>query len=223
MKASPEENSGFIPSAERLWFIQLWRFYVRWLFRRRFRHIFIDVSIADDRSVVFYSNHFYWWDALIPFLLSHEVFRRPPRAIMEDRQMRRFPFFAWIGAFSVNRTERRGILETLRFAADSLKNPKMLLFVFPNGQFTDPGAIIPEFEPGLHWIAANASGSAVIPLAFFIDHRSGDKPDLWIKTGVPLEPASSARKEWLDSARNALQKTLDETRFASEVGWKKLF
>jgi 1-acyl-sn-glycerol-3-phosphate acyltransferase len=219
------KSTAFIPASERPWFIALWKWYVPFLFRRRFNAVHYSGPLPPSgRSALVYSNHFYWWDAMTPFLLSHRVFKKQPRAVMEDKQMRRFPFFAWIGVFSVDRNEKKALLTTLRYAVDTLQDVSRCLFLYPNGGFTDPGAPLPPFEPGLHWIAANAPEAAVMPLAYFIDHRNGDKPDLYISCGNPLEPATvDNRTAWLEDARKELQKQLDASRNPTETGtWRRL-
>lgn len=206
------QNSAFIPAREKRWFIFIFRWYLLFLLKRRFKGIYLKMEkpLEADSSVLFYGNHFYWWDALMPLYLSVFVWKVQPRAIMEDKQMRQYPFFSWIGAFSIDRTSGKYLTTTLKYALDWLKSPGNALFIYPNGEFTNPLTEIPPFAPGLHWIASHAQ-TQCLPTASYIDFSTSDKPLLFIACGKPVEIVEGeSRQMWLERARTELSELLQK-------------
>lgn len=198
----------------------MFRFYLKWLFRRRFRGVYVKNEYPNPgHSSIYYLNHHYWWDGLTPLLLSEFVFRQKARAIMDEKQLLKYPFFQKIGVFSVNLDDPRKAIASLRYALESLKRPNSCLFIYPQGKFyplTEPAT---GFKGGLNWLAKNASDSDVVPIAQWIDFRNGDKPELWIHIGKPIPP------EAVENLRNdefatILQKMLDPLISFSETDFK---
>ncbi|MFO7799470.1 lysophospholipid acyltransferase family protein [Rhodohalobacter sp.] len=181
-------STDFIPSNESKWFISIFDLYVRNLFWRRFKNIAIDQQYqpGEDSKTIYYLNHTSWWDGLIPFLLNQKLFKQNARAIMEDKQMRQHKFFSKIGAFSVNLSEPRAALKSLRYAVDSMKRDNSSLFIYPEGKIVPFSTLKPEFQKGLGWIASRTPGSDIVPIGIYIHTARHDKPELNIKIGPPV-------------------------------------
>ena len=102
---------------------------------------------------------------------------------MEDKQMRQYPFFSRIGAFSINLEDTRSTLRSLRYALDSLKRDHSSLFIYPEGELKPYTGKASEFKDGLAWIYQNSEGVDFVPITFQIDYSKGSKPDLYISIG----------------------------------------
>ena len=191
-------SSDFIPANESKWFISVFDLYVRNLFWRRFKNIAIDQQYQPgmESKTIYYLNHTSWWDGLIPFLLNQKLFKQQARALMEDKQMRQHKFFSKIGAFSVNLNEPRAALKSLRYAVDSMKRPNSSLFIYPEGKIVPFSSQKPEFQKGLGWIAGRVTDADVVPIGIYIQSARYDKPELFLKIGMPVEFKSK------DSAEN---------------------
>jgi len=182
-------STNFIPANESKWFISIFDLYVRNLFWRRFKNIAIDQQYQPGKKskTIYYLNHTSWWDGLIPFLLNQKLFKQNARAIMEDKQMRQHKFFSKIGAFSVNLSEPRAALKSLRYAVDSMKRPNSSLFIYPEGKIVPFSIQKPQFQKGLGWIAGRSPGSDIVPIGIYIHTARHDKPELFLKVGSPVE------------------------------------
>ena len=68
-------------------------------------------------------------------VFNEQIWRREGYVIVEDIQLERYPFFRYLGAFSVNRSDARKAVTSVRYAANVLKNgPNRLLLIFPQGE-----------------------------------------------------------------------------------------
>lgn len=106
---------------------------------------------------------------------------------MEDKQMRQHRFFSKIGAFSVNLSEPRAALKSLRYAVESMKRHNSSLFIYPEGKIVPFSTKMPEFQKGLGWIAGRTPGSDIVPIGIYIHTARHDKPELNLKIGPAVE------------------------------------
>src|ERR1051325_158974 len=79
----------------------------RLMLKRHFHQIWTEgferlELLKEKRPVIFYANHSNWWDGLIAFYLSYDLLRTDAYVMMLARQLRKYSFFRWIGAFSVD-------------------------------------------------------------------------------------------------------------------------
>ena len=179
----------FIPAQESAGFIFFFRQYVKWLFKRRFHRIWIHQEykpLPDDKTVYFL-NHSSWWDGLIPFLLNEFLFHQNGRAMMEDKQMINYGFFKKIGAFSVNRDDKRKALRSLRYALESLKRNNASLFIYPQGKIVPEHYTNLEFENGIGWLHNKCPDCQFVPVSLTMHTMRSDKPELFINISKQVE------------------------------------
>ncbi|HKJ34547.1 MAG TPA: lysophospholipid acyltransferase family protein [Balneolales bacterium] len=192
MLKSDHHTTDFIPSAENRAFSRIFGFYVKWLFKVRFKNVWIqqEYQPASDSQTVYFINHTTWWDGIIPLLLNEYIFHQKARAMMEDKQLRKYPFFKYIGAFSVNKTDPLKAIASLRYAMNSLQEKNTSLFIYPEGK------LIPEyvnhltFEPGIGWLYDHCPNCDFVPITISILMLRGSQPDLFIKIGQPVKKES---------------------------------
>lgn len=220
---------NFIPAKESRFLIWFFDLYTRWLLRRRFKNIFIkqDYKADTDAKTVYYINHNLWWDGLLPLYLSRNVFHQTARAFMEDKQMRKHRFFSKIGAFSINLSDPRSTLRSLRFAIDSLNKPNSSLYIYPEGEITPVSASKPEFKKGMAWLYQNTDIEIdFVPIAFYSHSFRDSKPELYINIGKRSEIDRSLAKDELTSrfeedVHQLLIETSDVAGFSDE-GFRKI-
>ena len=199
-----------VEAKENRLFISLFRYYTWLLFRRRFNGVWLknDYSAQPGGPVIYYSNHNSWWDGLIPFLLNEFLWHHNGRALIEEHQIHKYPFFKRIGAFSVNRNHRRDVISALRFAAGSLKRPNACLYLFPEGKIQPfEASLQPTFEGGLTWLSFHRSDLDIVPIALYIHTMHSDKPRLLIHIGEALRfnaKQTQYKKERTACFQNAL-------------------
>lgn len=119
----------------------------------------------------------------MPLYLNNKLFKQKARALMEDKQMKEYPFFSRIGAFSINLNDPKSSISSLRYAVKSLQRPHSCLFIYPEGELVPPSNDNPTFKPGLSWMYKKTKGIDFVPIVFRIDHSKASKPDLFISIG----------------------------------------
>ena len=179
---------NFIPAKEHP--IYLWFFYyvTAYLLKRRFKevHIEVDYRPSKQTSTLFYMNHNYWWDALLPNYLNRRFFGQKTRGMMDIRQLKKNPFFTKIGAFSVDLNQPRSAIYSLRYALEHLQIPNASIYLFPEGEIVPvhPGPL--EFKRGLEWLRTRVSNADLVGIATYIDYSKSSKPNLHIHIGSAL-------------------------------------
>lgn len=221
------EHPGVIPELESKWFKALFKPYAMWLFRRRFAAVYYKGEYRPGSldSTVWYMNHYSWWDALTPFLLNESLHSQRLRAMMDEVQIRKHPFFRKLGAFSVNRGNARQAIQSLHYAAELLTAERMALYIFPQG------AIRPEmerpilFESGLAWLYQSCPSVDFVPVATTMNTRYSDKPRLFIRSGVPLKKSTADREQLTIDLRDSLEGLMEDLHRTAEEEyplWQRL-
>lgn len=178
----------FIPAKESSFFIKIFRIYIRLLFKRRFKQVWLRQEYVPkpDSRTVYYLNHHSWWDGIIPLLLNEYRLHQNARALMEDKQMRQYPFFKKIGAFSINRDDPRKAITSLRYAVQSMKREGASLFLYPEGKITPPGSKM-TFEGGISWLHSKVPEVDFVPIGIYMHTIRHDKPELHLHIGEAVD------------------------------------
>ncbi|MFU8860710.1 MAG: lysophospholipid acyltransferase family protein [Cyclonatronaceae bacterium] len=189
-------RNTFIDARESPFFMFFFRIYTKFLFKRRFRNIYLlnNYTPTPQRSSLYYMNHASWWDALIPFLLNEYLFRQHARAMMDIRQLRKYPFFRKIGVYSVDRKNARSALFSLAKTKEWLQKGGNSIYLFPQGSIKNEYKPL-EFEHGIGWLARECKECDIVPLAIHINHVRGNKPDLFLMTGRPVPVVNGSDKK----------------------------
>jgi len=190
--------------------ITFFKWYVKFLCKIRFQNVWLSSNYKADnvKSTLFLLNHNYWWDGIIPLLLNEFVFRQNARAVMEDKQMQKYPFFARIGAFSIERTNLRSSIYSLDFGGKWLEGQNHSLYLYPEGKITSPSSGI-VLESGFTRILKNYRGFDTVLIALLITYDQYDKPELYIDVSESLNIRSELSKsEIVQFVRQNLQDML---------------
>jgi len=181
---------NFIPAKEHP--LYLWFFYyvTAYLLKRRFNSIDIEVEYhpTKNTSTLFYLNHNYWWDALMPNYLNRRFFSQKARGMMDIRELKKYPFFTKIGAFSVDPEKPRSSIYSLKYALNHLQTANASIYIFPEGEIVPVHSGPLQFKRGLKWLENQASSVDLVPIAIYIDYSKSSKPNLHINIGSELLP-----------------------------------
>lgn len=179
-----------IPAATSPWFLA-------WFARdaeKRIRRAFGEIRIqglatlkeaAATSPVLVVTNHTSWWDPLVVLFVTNRLLDVTAFAMMDQRNLRRLPFFAKVGAFGVNLTDPSDGARGMRYAAKRLASPRSLVWIFPQGKEVSAISAPLAFHAGSAQIERLAPGARVVPGA--IRYVFGDRPEpsLWISFGEP--------------------------------------
>lgn len=197
--------AGWQPARRIAGFDRLFGRYLRWLLRRSFAEVRVRSTAAmlPDGGYVAVANHSSWWDGFAA-LLVHQHGRAPqPFAIMMDEaQLRRFPFFRWAGAFSVDARSPRAAHAAIAYAA-AQAHAGSGVWIFPQGVLRAAHAPLAFTSGFAH--AAEAAGVPVVPMGVRYAFGKRQRPQLWIDIGPPLR---GPHRSLLPAAEAAVGKAL---------------
>ena len=166
----------------------------RWLdrtLRRRFHNVYLGGgehlrALPAGRAVVGCVNHTNWWDGFVLYVLSHRLLPHDIHLAMEEKNLRRYRFFTWMGVFGVDLATRASALPGMRYALELLRGPSRLVWMFVQGKLL-PASEPVEVKPGALFLARRA-GALVLPLVLRYEWLVESRPSIFVQVGAPLEP-----------------------------------
>lgn len=170
--------------------------YGRRLLRRAFTRVWVGGAPWPEGGgpVIAFANHSAWWDPVLAFFLSHDVFRRDGYGLMEGAQLLRYPFFRRIGCFGATgehpAEDARGLA---LYAARLLRHPgprgePRTLWIFPQGVLLPARAPI-AFRSGLARFSRAVPDAVLLPVAVRYELRGTQRPECFVRVGTPIRPA----------------------------------
>ena len=157
------------------------RNYVLWKMKRSFASIELCGTVADKgNAILWIANHISWWDGIWVLWTNEKLFGRRFHFMMLEEQLRKNWFFQYTGGFSVKKGTR-SVMESLKYAAELLSNPKNMVLMFPQGKIQSMHRSHFAFEKGIEKILTqNSSDIQVLFQANFVDYLSKPKPTLYL-------------------------------------------
>ena len=170
--------------------------YFRWLTRRNFHTIAIRgienlENVPADRPVLLFCNHTNWWDGLLIYLLTRQMPQKAGYCMMEEKQLKHYRFFTWLGAFSVDLSSPLRSAASLRYAQRLLEKKETAIWIFPQGRICRPSDPI-EVKAGTEYLAKGAPRSLLIPVAMHYGFFREDRPNVLIEVGQPFAAVDSS-------------------------------
>ena len=193
--------------------IQRW---VARMLRRRFHGVFIAGgehlrAMDGSRAGVGCVNHTNWWDGFVLSVLSH---RRLPHDIylaMDERNLRRYRFFTWMGVFGVDLSAGSTNVAALRYALNLLRaggsQRAAWIWMFVQGELVSDRRPV-EARPGAAFLAKHG-GASLLPVALRYAWLSESRPSVFVRVGRPLAAGASA--EDIAGSLNGLLADTDRT------------
>ncbi|ADH99714.1 lysophospholipid acyltransferase family protein [Salisediminibacterium selenitireducens] len=170
-------------------FVKLFHVYNLHLLKKSFHHIGLSkTSIHPDRipdSSLFLINHSSWWDPLLLFYVNEVWLKKDGIAMMDQNGLERFPFFRKLGAYSIDASNRRAILTSLKYTARKLDQGTSV-FLFPQGKETHIDQRPLDFMPGASFIQEKSPHVKVVPISFYHHFFHHQRPEWFVHIGEPL-------------------------------------
>ncbi len=206
--------SGWQPARRFEGFDHVFAWYARRLVRADFARLWLARSPQHPPrgGYVAVANHHSWWDGLIPYVVHRErEAQRPFALMMSDAELRRFPYFRYLGVFSVDARSVRAAREAVLYAAGEAR-AGAAVWIFPEGELRAPSAPL-AFTSGFEHAAREAE-VPIVPAAMRFVFRDRQRPEAFLRFGDPLEPTRGARVR----AQDAVTRMLVEIDRAVESG-----
>ncbi len=194
-------------------------------FQKQMRKNFSAVRIIGtpphiESRLVVYSNHASWWDAAVYLVLSQLYFAEfTSYGPIEASQLKRYPFLSRLGIFGIELEGFSGAARFIRVARAVLARPKGLLWITPEGQFTDPRPRPLHLRGGLAHLE-KIPDITYLPLAIEYVFWNESKPEMLLHFGAPVtEGLNEALVKTMDELAEA-SITRDPGRFTTLIGGK---
>lgn len=142
-------------------------------------------------ATIFYAPHSNWWDGLVGYVTIHFLLRKTGKFRMRlmIEEMNRFPLFQYVGCFPINKKSPQSAMQSLSYAANTLKDNDIAFWLFPQGIIRPPHYRPEIFQSGLAYMAKNAAkkfgGVNLIPVAVNYTFLRQDRPEVLLEFGEP--------------------------------------
>jgi 1-acyl-sn-glycerol-3-phosphate acyltransferase len=146
------------------------------------------LKAALSQPVILVSNHTSWWDPLVCLLVAVRMVDCDPYAMMDADNLRKLPFFARVGAFGVERSQKgQGLArDSIDYAVGLLDRPGRFVWIFPQGDERPINQRPLGFRRGAAVVSEQVPDAAVVPLAIRYVFGHTEKPFLYLNFGAPV-------------------------------------
>jgi chlorobactene lauroyltransferase len=135
--------------------------------------------------VIYCPNHSNWWDGYLCMVLARTILHQDSYLMMEERNLARYRFFAWAGAFGVDRDDPRAAVAALDYAADLLRGqPGRSLYMFPQGTIVPNERRPLRLFSGTARLAQRVGRVYLVPIAFRYAFLQEQHPEAFISIGA---------------------------------------
>ena len=162
--------------------------------------------------LIAYSNHASWWDPLALILFSRYFLPTFDHyGPMDATALKHYGFFCKLGLFPIEAGTSRGGVQFLRAAEEVLSRPRSVLWVTPEGRFTDMRTRPVVFRPGLAALVARCGACTLVPMAAEYTFWDERLPEILICCGQPIKVHEQlSADEWNERLCAAMAATQDE-------------
>lgn len=155
--------------------------YSKWMPRKDFKRVVLHQRMEDKGlPVLMIGNHVSWWDGFLAHYINLQFFKRKPHVMMLEEQLKARMFLNKTGAYSIKKGSRSA-LESLRYSAAILTDPKNMVIMYPQGKIHSIYDHPLQFEKG--WYRIFKYLEHPIQLVFYVamfDFYASRKPELHI-------------------------------------------
>lgn len=172
-------------------------FFTPWRRRRlaAIRMAGLPPALPRGEPLVLVANHTSWWDG---FLLRevHRVLRPGAHlsTIMLASELRRFPFFRYMGAEGMQPGSVASV-RSLLHRLDTLRarDPELVVAYFPQGRIWPMDRRPLGFHPGIDRLVRRLAPATVLPLGLRVEPLNRVSPTAFVSAGPPIRVAAGQR------------------------------
>jgi 1-acyl-sn-glycerol-3-phosphate acyltransferase len=209
------EETPLVPPSRVL--LSLFDRYLHWYIGRHFhatRVANVGRFPRHDGPLIVFGNHASWWDPLAFIVISRYFLPSANHyAPMDSVALNHYGFLRKLGIFPVEPGTRRGAVQFLRAADQIFSVPSSVLWLTPEGRFTDVRTRPPVFRPGMATLVGRLGGCTLLPLAMECTFWDERLPEMLLCCGQPIAVSDGRMHdaaEWNHRLAAALSATQDE-------------
>jgi 1-acyl-sn-glycerol-3-phosphate acyltransferase len=208
-------RSALVPPSPRI--LAFFRIYLRWYIGRHFHALRLANSSrfpVAPGPLIIYANHASWWDPLTFMVVANHLLPAASHyGPMDAAALQHYGVLRKLGLFAVENGTPRGAAQFLRAAREILATPDSVLWVTPEGQFTDMRTRPAVFRPGLAALVARLGACTLVPLAFEYTFWDERLPEILGSCGQAIQVTdgrSRTAAEWSEHLAAAMTACQDE-------------
>lgn len=179
--------------------------------RKQFHSVYWQGSETYPSPAIYIANHTSWWDGLLYFHLRHTVIDKVIYIMMHEKGLQTYWYFKWIGAYSVNKSSRRDVVEALAYSKQLLQQKKSI-WIFPQGDEFHQEKRPLQLEAGVGHLASQVPNVPIIPLTIYYWFGHQKKAAVAIRGGQPIyfnDLPGESKKEKMMALEKCLETQLD--------------
>lgn len=172
------------------WAKKVFDLYLERLLKRNFSHFYavntlpqIDVNCA----TLITPNHFSWWDGFFIYYLLNRQSGNKFHLMMLEEQLRRFWFFAKIGAYSIEQSNPVSVARSFAYTTTLLKENENSVVLYPQGKIEPYDKRPLGIHQGVKRLLAKSGNFKVQPVVFKIGWFNEMKPEIYCYTGESFD------------------------------------
>jgi len=209
------------------WAKFIFHHYVMRLMRRHFSgfHLLSALpQIEAQLPLLLLPNHSTWWDGFFIHFLNEIIFKRNAYLMMLESQLRKYRFFARVGAYGVNPEKPKSLLQSLDYTVQLFRNPAnapVLICIFPQGILLPWGKRPLAYRRGIEWILHKYERPVnMLPLAIRAEFLNEQRPEVFFRFGENsiVHSANYAGTDRLEATETELLADLNQQIIAGESG-----
>ncbi|MFN8578724.1 MAG: lysophospholipid acyltransferase family protein [Candidatus Sericytochromatia bacterium] len=171
-----------IKANHRIFFVKLFDYYISYILKKDFHNLDFNKEISFDKnkSILYISNHFSWWDGFFAYFLNNKIFKKKFHVMMLKKELEKRIVFSKIGAFSIE-PKSETVEETLKYVCSLLEDKDNFVLIFPQGRLESNHKNTIKFRKGLEYIIKNTKEPIqFIFSSILIDYLQNRKPTAYI-------------------------------------------
>ena len=138
--------------------------------------------LCEKKGLIITPNHFSWWDGFFINYLMTMFSKRKAYLMMLEEQLVKYPFFKYLGVFSVNPASLSSVKESLAFSEKISSDPANYLVFYPQGDIQPNKFEEVSLKNGLKFLTGKVAAEIMI-VSFEISYGNTKKPDVLCKFG----------------------------------------
>ena len=182
-----------IKASHQKWAQRIFNFYCDNLLKRNFSH-FLRVNdyplISQELPLIITPNHLSWWDGFFIDYLTRRFIDRTGFIMMLEKQLSRYWFFQKIGAYSIDPSNPKSIIETASYTREVAADPKNLVVLYPQGDIEAYEVRPLTLKKGLQLFLKKLPDVQVLLLGFKIQYYNQKRPSILLRFGKTLSGKS---------------------------------
>ena len=166
-----------------------------------------------DGPLIVVLNHPSWWDPLIGTVVLTRLDGRRHYGPIDAKALTRYPVLERLGFFGVDTGSASGARAFLRQASAILEDPKAVLWITAQGEFTDPRRRPVRFKQGVGHLVHRMRNVTVWTMALEYPFWEERTPEALVAFGPPIvveDGSALAPAEWTARIESALESTQDQ-------------